>query len=635
MRNLDPATHELHVACATGPAGDPTPTYEAVRGIRGVRIRPVNFGVERSSRSGLARTWASVAAVWSVTDLLSLALYIRRNRIAIVHTSDRPRDAVACVLLGRLTGATSVVHVHTGFADWMSAPLRWALRQADVRIAISSFVEGTLLNSGHAADSTHVVLNGIDTSAWVPRAGRQDARRELGLPDETPVIFSASRLFPSKGPAELIKALGTVRDRHPDVQLLIAGKEMVPGFASELTRLARDLGVDGNVKLLGYRPDIGRLMAAADIFAMPSIGEPFGLVYVEAMAMELPVVALESGGAPEVVSHGVTGLLSAPADVVGLANNLSDLLSDPERRARMGRAGRHRVETAFTSGRMADDVAAVYHHILPCADFHEIKGATVGSLSLDLAGVPDALRDDGFVVLRNVVAKDRLALLADELADAYARADKLKGGGSIAGHINCFPGRSARFIYEELVDRGIVDAVHRMRADRDNAVRSTMNYNLPGSVAQHYHIDGLYTDDFMICNVAVIDTTLHNGAIDLLPGTNREFLPFWKYSLRRSYRLSTRIEMNQGDVLLRRSNLWHRGMPNNSSEPRPMLSITFGEKSAPQADPFDGDISFYPNWYKSSRLGIVRERVFVAAPISYSAFRFVKSLHGNKGYSSY
>jgi hypothetical protein len=201
--------------------------------------------------------------------------------------------------------------------------------------------------------------------------------------------------------------------------------------------------------------------------------------------------------------------------------------------------------------------------------------------------------------------------------------------------LNCFPGRTARFAYDELEQRGIVDAILQMRTGRPNDIRATMNYNMPGSVAQHYHIDGLYTDDFIICNVAVVDTTVANGAIDVLPGTHREFLPYWKFAMQRMQRLTTRIEMSQGDVLIRKSNLWHRGMPNRSTEPRPMLSVTFGERSAPQSNPFDGDIKFYANWYSTSRLGVLRERVFVAAPISYSAYRFAKSLRGNKGYSSY
>jgi hypothetical protein len=253
----------------------------------------------------------------------------------------------------------------------------------------------------------------------------------------------------------------------------------------------------------------------------------------------------------------------------------------------------------------------------------------------ELHDLGSTLSEQGYVVLRGLVSPDRLDKLNAELLAAYGHAEKFAGGGSISGHLNCFPGRHAQFVYDDLTRRGVVDAIIAMRSGRDNRVRATMNFNLPGSVAQHFHIDGLYTDDFIICNVAVVDTTTVNGAIDLLPGTSREFLPFWKYALHRTYRLSTRIEMARGDVLIRRSNLWHRGMPNNGTAPRPMMSLTFGEQSAPQENPFGGEITFYPNWYKTNRLGVVRERVFVAAPISYSAYRFAKSLRGNKGYSSY
>ena len=248
------------------------------------------------------------------------------------------------------------------------------------------------------------------------------------------------------------------------------------------------------------------------------------------------------------------------------------------------------------------------------------------------------LDEQGYVVLRQVVSKEPLELLAKEVSAAYDRSEKFVGGGSITGHLNCFPGRSARFVYDEVADHGVVDAILALRPDRSNAVRATMNFNLPGSVAQHYHMDGLYTEDFLICNVAMIDTDLVNGAIDLLPGTNRAFLPYWKFALDRTSRLSTRIQMSQGDVLLRRSTLWHRGMPNRSTAPRPMMSLTFGEGSAPEgglAATFAGDVRFYPNWFSTNRLGVARERLFTAAPITYSAFRFAKSLTGRRGYSTY
>ena len=256
----------------------------------------------------------------------------------------------------------------------------------------------------------------------------------------------------------------------------------------------------------------------------------------------------------------------------------------------------------------------------------------------DLRGLQRELDDKGFAVLRGVVAQAPLAALAAELYAAYDASEKFEGGGAITGHLNCFPGPNARFIYDEIEAHGIVDAVQAMRPGRQNRMRATMNFNLPGSVAQHYHMDGLYTEDFLICNVAVIDTDLVNGAIDLLPGTNREFMPFWKYAVRRCNKLSTRLEMSQGDVLLRRSTLWHRGMPNRSATPRPMASLTFGEVSAPDDDPraqYANPVSFYPNWYSTSRMGILRERLYTAAPVTYSAYRFAKSIGNDKGYSAY
>jgi glycosyltransferase involved in cell wall biosynthesis len=102
------------------------------------------------------------------------------------------------------------------------------------------------------------------------------------------------------------------------------------------------------------------MMAMADIYAMPSHEEPFGLVFCEAMAMKKPVVALNNGGTPEVVEHGKSGLLSAPGDIEGLAANVLTLLRDPALRARMGEYGRERVRAHFTPARMARDVERIY-----------------------------------------------------------------------------------------------------------------------------------------------------------------------------------------------------------------------------------------------------------------------------------
>lgn len=269
--------------------------------------------------------------------------------------------------------------------------------------------------------------------------------------------------------------------------------------------------------------------------------------------------------------------------------------------------------------------------------------STAGRLSRDdIDGILHSLSTDGFVVLRDVVDREPLEELRISLLEEYERARSsgalFQGGGTIIGHLNCFPGEQSRFVYDQIRDYGIVDVAAARDPIAAQYPRPTLNFNLPHSVAQHYHMDGLYTEEFLICNVAVVDTTVENGAFDVLPGTNREFLPFWRYALERKYRLSTRVPLGQGDAILRLSTTWHRGAPNRTATPRPMMAITFGELGPTSGDPFaqnGGDVEYYANWYSTTRLGQLRERTYRAAPFTYSAYRFVRSLWGNKGYSSF
>jgi hypothetical protein len=141
----------------------------------------------------------------------------------------------------------------------------------------------------------------------------------------------------------------------------------------------------------------------------------------------------------------------------------------------------------------------------------------------------------------------------------------------------------------------------------------------------------------MICNIAVVDTVIANGAIDVIPGTHKKFYPFWRFAVERPYRHARRLPMTQGDVLLRTSNLWHRGMPNQTAIARPMMALTWEDGGSTVKDSFaveGGKITFRPNWYRPNALGRLRERTFIAAPITYSAYRFVRSLVGTKGYDS-
>jgi hypothetical protein len=258
---------------------------------------------------------------------------------------------------------------------------------------------------------------------------------------------------------------------------------------------------------------------------------------------------------------------------------------------------------------------------------------------VELEDFKRAFAEGGFIVIRDVVPRKALADLRIQLLDALELSQRkgnlFEGGGGISGHLNCAPGEACRFAYDTLVERGIVDLVRELAPHCFGPVRAGCNMNLPGSVAQHYHMDGIFTEDFMIANVAVVDTDLVNGAIDVAPGTQKRFYRYCEFAAGRVYLRATRLPLNQGDVLIRTSKLWHRGMPNLSSVPRPMLAFTFGEKGVEEGLGFgekDSGIRFDPNWFKPTRLGRLRERTFVTAPISYAAYRFVISLLDNKGY---
>lgn len=261
--------------------------------------------------------------------------------------------------------------------------------------------------------------------------------------------------------------------------------------------------------------------------------------------------------------------------------------------------------------------------------------------AFDVAKIKATFDEQGYVVLPGVISKSELqsvqARLAEEFAGWQRSSAAFHGGGVLAGHLNCYPGTVARGVLAELKSSGVLELGQQLFPTNPRSIRMGCNFNLPGSVEQHYHMDGIYLESFLIINVCVVDTNLENGAIDLIPKTHKRFYKFWEFAARRVARDSTRVCMSRGDVLIRVSTLWHRGMPNRSQNARPMLALTLGEKQVDTADPFafnEGKVEFQSNWFRPNLLGRLRERATIRVPLSYSAYRFARSLIGNKGYDS-
>ncbi|HET9959350.1 MAG TPA: glycosyltransferase family 4 protein [Polyangiaceae bacterium] len=371
MQYLDRGRVEVHVACNQGKAGEKSASLKALEKIEGIKIRRTEFGpsIHGESVSEAARLlWESGPS--GLASLAGLVSYAKKNRIQIVHGTEKPRDSFYGHLLARAIGARSVTHVHVKVEDWISPLVRWAMKHNDGLIGVSDFVAKSAVAAGYDAAKTHFVLNSIDARRWNPDLDGSEVRREFGIAPGTPVLSIISRLFPWKGHSDLLRALQIVKAQNPNFRLLVVGEDdprATPGggsYLAQIKSLSAELGLSDNVTFTGFRSDIANLLAGTDIYTMPTFEEPCAVAFLEAMAMAKPVIALESGGTPQLVEHGKSGLLSLPKDNEALAKNILSLLSDPERRLEMGRYARQRVEQYYNPQRMADEVEGVYRRML-------------------------------------------------------------------------------------------------------------------------------------------------------------------------------------------------------------------------------------------------------------------------------
>ncbi|MER5859476.1 glycosyltransferase family 4 protein [Streptomyces sp. NPDC059688] len=190
---------------------------------------------------------------------------------------------------------------------------------------------------------------GVDEKTFHPGSGGDEVRARLGLTDR-PVVVCVSRLVPRKGQDTLIRALPRILAAEPDTVLLVVGGGP---YEQDLRRLARETGVDASVRFTGAVPwsELPAHYGAGDVFAMPCRTrrggldvEGLGIVYLEASATGLPVVAGDSGGAPDAVLDGETGWVVRGGEPAEAADRITALLGDAELRRRMGERGRRWVE---------------------------------------------------------------------------------------------------------------------------------------------------------------------------------------------------------------------------------------------------------------------------------------------------
>jgi len=364
----------IHLSKMTGAAGSEGHLLALLPGLRarGIDARlwmlvepgnPVSEVVDRAAALGVPVERIPIRRHLDPGLGRRLVARLRDVRPDLVHTHLIHADLYG-IPAARRAGVRAVIssrHNDDRFRRWppVRALSRWLWRQTDAGIAISEAIRRfAIAVEGVPPAKIHTVHYGLDPASVRAAPGaRARLRAALDLPPDTPLIGSVCRLIAQKGLDDALSGFARAAGDFPAAHYVIAGEGPL---RAALEAQAARLGLAGRTHFLGWRSDAAEVLAALDVLLAPSRWEGFGLVFLEAMALGVPVISTQVSAIPEVVADGKTGWLVPPGDPPAIAGALRTALGDPAERARRAEAGRQRLDAQFTVEAMVDRTLAVY-----------------------------------------------------------------------------------------------------------------------------------------------------------------------------------------------------------------------------------------------------------------------------------
>jgi glycosyltransferase involved in cell wall biosynthesis len=309
--------------------------------------------------------------VHALTTPSNITRYARENKIDIIH-AHLTRATYYGLLAGKMTGLPMISSVHCRSHD---VAYRYLFPHENNQIvSVSDFIRNGLLRKGVAENRIRTIYNGTEflsdergeeagqSSKEIVPTDELPLRAELSLPPGSELIGLIARVDEFKGHLVLAKAVKQIVTARPDAYFVLVGP-VVPQIQRTVWEITAADGVADRLRFTGVRNDVKRIMAEMQVLTLPSRYEACSMSIIEAMAMRKPVVATHAGGNPELIEHGVTGLL-IERNPESLATAIIDLLSDTGKLKAMGDAAYKRARERFSANVMVDNIERLYTEIL-------------------------------------------------------------------------------------------------------------------------------------------------------------------------------------------------------------------------------------------------------------------------------
>lgn len=314
----------------------------------------------------------NINVVYDSIALFKIWRLLAKEKFDVVHTHTSKAGLLGR-FAARLAGVPLIVHTPHGHVFFgYFGPLKTkifilleklASRMSDRIVALTHREKADYISYKICPEEKIVVIHSgieLDKFQEYNLAEKTKLKKETGIPEDSFVVGTAGRLVPVKGPEFLIKASQTILSEHPDTYFVFAGDGPLK---EDLEKKATEAGVEKNIVFLGWRDDIARILAAFDVFCLPSLNEGMGRVLVEAMAHGIPIVASDAGGIPDLVTHGRNGFLVPPKNPEELARHIQILIQNEDERRKMGEAGK-KMAQRFSHDTMVKNIAELYEELL-------------------------------------------------------------------------------------------------------------------------------------------------------------------------------------------------------------------------------------------------------------------------------